>query len=53
MIREAIALAEEHLSSAGKLPPPAAALINRAADEALPEEAKDYDDLSHFEMSDD
>ncbi|CAH1661306.1 hypothetical protein BOSEA31B_12211 [Hyphomicrobiales bacterium] len=46
-------MTEEHLNSAGKVPPPAAALIEKAADEALPEESKDYDDLSHFEMSDD
>ena len=53
VMREAVALTEEHLNSAGKLPPPAAALIEKSADEAPPEEVKDYDDLANFMMSDD
>lgn len=54
-IREATALAEEHLSSAGKLPPPAAAVIEVPKDRAAPRKAivPNYDDLANFMMSDD
>ncbi len=54
-MREAVALTEEHLNSAGKLPPPAAALIAKPADRTAPPKTvvADYDDVSNFMMSDD
>jgi putative transposase len=49
-MREATALAEEHLNSAGKLPPPAAPIVQPAARAAPPRGVVDYD---HIDFMDD
>jgi putative transposase len=47
-MREATALAEEHLNSAGKLPAPAAPIVQPAARAAPPRGVVDYDDIANF-----
>lgn len=53
VIRDNVALAKDHLSSAGKLLPPAAALIAKTADETPVRKITDYDDTAHLMMPDD